>query len=143
MKNRTSQNKAILSIIKEEEPEKVIKRKKLQEMDYKLGVKRKPTKYPILSEIVEPTSAYIIGRLYMQLEEAKETNNFYEIRDACQHLWFAAKSLSSLSCSLNAVHFSIATGNLMRQVADMVENIMGFDPLIDDSIGQWNCFTRV
>jgi len=92
------------------------------------GVERKPTQYPILCERVEPVAAYIIGRLYKQLEEAQKTNNFYHVRDACQHLWFAAKSLSSLSCSLNAAHFSVATGNLMGQVADIVQDAMDIDP---------------
>ena len=104
-RNDRKQNKALLDIISD-----------------------KPTKYPILSERVEPTCAYIIGRLYAQLKEAKEMNNPFKIRDACQNLWFAARSMSSLSCSCNAPHFSLAASNLMGQVAAIVKDVMDIDP---------------
>ena len=91
----------------------------------------KPTEYPILSEVVEPVCAYIVGRLYAQLKEAKETKNCFKIRDACQHLWFAVNSMSSLSCSCNAPHFSLAISNLRGKIADIVQDEMGIDPFVE------------
>lgn len=86
------------------------------------------TAYPIRSEAIEPTAAHIIGRLFMQSQEAK-TRNDGSYEGALMNLWWAACALNSLAVACNgATHFSIAAGNEMGRVAQFVRAEIGIDP---------------
>lgn len=87
------------------------------------------TAYPIRSEAIEPTAAHIIGRLFAQSQEAKAVDEF-AYRDALANLWWAACALNSLGVACRgATHFSIASANEMRRVAQFVRAEIGIDPL--------------
>ncbi len=90
------------------------------------------TKYPVLSEIVEPAMAHIVGRLWKQVEEAEDKDK----EDACFYLWAAIKGMNRVAWACNmkrpgAVHFSIAMGNIQGYVADYIKNQLGFNPWHD------------
>jgi hypothetical protein len=92
------------------------------------------TKYPTISEAIEPAMAHIIGRLYKQVEEVKDNDLYLE--DACFNLWGAACSINRLAHFASAkrpgsVHFSIASGNVKSQVAEYIEKVLGFNPWFD------------
>jgi hypothetical protein len=98
------------------------------------------TKYPVQSDQVEPAMMHVVGRLYMQVEEAKEyvslTSSKKElVESACGTLWYAVKAIQSLAtaCSTKqgAVHFSISSSNLTRQMADYIQDECGINPLTD------------
>ena len=97
------------------------------------------TKYPVVSECVEPAVAHIIGRLFMQVEECVKSDDYLKedmTLDACRNLWLAINSINHLSIVCNmkspgAVHFSIAAGNEMRRVGDYIKTILGFHPWFD------------
>ncbi len=94
------------------------------------------TKYPMVSERIEPTMQYIIGNLFMQCEEADEI----DMEDACLNLWLGIQCIDRLStvvCSKKGekdqypVHFSIAAGNERSKVASYIEEKLGFNPWFD------------
>lgn len=97
------------------------------------------TKFPVVSEMVEPAVAHIIGRLYMQIEECQKSDDYLKdhmVYDACKNLWTAMNSINHLSIICNmktpgAVHFSIAAGNEMRRVGEYLKDIIGFHPWFD------------
>ena len=96
------------------------------------------TKFPVVSECIEPAMAHIIGRLYKQVEEATKTkeNKTAQIERACLNLWLAAQSMNHLSITCNmsdpgAVHFSIAAGNEIAKISKYIKTLLGFSPYFD------------
>lgn len=102
------------------------------------------TDFPIVSEVVEPTMAYIMGKLFKQVEEYKDDLDY--VIDGCFNLWIAANSIDRLStcCTMKdsgATHFSIAAGNNLGRVADYIKEKCGFNPLLDKEhpvVKRWN-----
>ena len=101
------------------------------------------TKYPIKSEIVEPTMSYILSRLWKQVEEEQRPEC---IEDVCLSLWLGMKAINRLSTVCNskrpgAVHFSISCGNEMGRIAEYIKEKCGFNPWFDDeneTVKRWN-----
>jgi len=109
----------------------------------------------IVSEAVEPTAAYLVGRWYAKCEKARkreaelkkkreagEILNWRESLEAdafyseCQNFWWGVRALNRVSIACKeAVHFSIACGNVMRDVANYIEKYLGIDPFKEK---EWN-----
>lgn len=113
------------------------------------------TKYPIMSEDIEPAMAHIIGRLYAQVKEAqtREPEEPWQeglradaVEDACLNLWLATKAINRLSttCSQKrpgAIHFSLVSGNIMSLIDTYIKEILGFSPWFDkehQTAKRWN-----
>lgn len=87
---------------------------------------------PIPSEALEPFAASLIGRMWARCEVAK-TLGPHEYEDALEGLWWAAKGLDKIATAVgSAVHFSLACGNHLRQIADLIEQETGRNPILDD-----------
>ena len=82
----------------------------------------------IVSEMLEPTAAYVIGRMGMRCENASDP---WELESACIRLWWAVRALDELAIAVEtATHFSIAAGNELRRVAEYIECKIGVNPLL-------------
>ena len=88
-----------------------------------------PDKIRIHSEMIEPTMAYIIGRLFAQCEHVKDDPN--EFFSKCQNFWYAMRKINNLAGTLDTPHFSIAAGNELQRVADYIKENLGIDPILD------------
>jgi hypothetical protein len=109
----------------------------------------------IVSEAVEPTAAYLVGRWYAKCEKARkrteeltakeesgENLTWDEFSEAerflkeCRNFWWGVRALNRVSIACEeAVHFALACGNVMGDVARYIEEHLGIDPLTDK---EWN-----
>lgn len=84
----------------------------------------------IHSEVVEPTMAYIIGRLFIQCEQVRETDH-NEFFNRCQNFWYGVSKINDLATACNASHFSMTARNELQRVADYIKKYLDIDPILD------------
>jgi hypothetical protein len=109
----------------------------------------------IVSEAIEPTAGYLIGRWWAKCEKARkrrdelnakrEAGNHLTWEEAleverfwkeCRNFWWGVRALNRVSIACEeAIHFSLAMGSVMRDTADYIERYLGVDPMNDK---EWN-----
>lgn len=109
----------------------------------------------IVSEAVEPTAAYLVGRWYAKCEKARKRSEELKAKEdggeyltphefleserfwrECRNFWWGVRALNRVSIACEeAVHFALACGNVMRDVARYIEEHLGINPLTDK---EWN-----
>lgn len=109
----------------------------------------------IVSEAIEPTAAYLVGRWFAKCEKARkrrdelqkkresgqhltwqeslEADSFYS---ECRNFWWGIKALNRVSIACQeAIHFSLACGNVMMDVSKYIEEHLGIDPMREWEFG--------
>jgi hypothetical protein len=88
--------------------------------------------YPIISETLEPTAAFLIGRMFARFQEAKKTGDRHHIESALMRMWWVVKGLNEIAIGVStATHFTIAASNDMRRVAVLIDEELDVDPFND------------
>ena len=84
-----------------------------------------------VSEAIEPAMAHIVGRLWKRCEEAKKSERPFELEDELHNLWYAMEAMLSLSVATKgATHFSVALGNHYQEIANYIESVIGYNPIL-------------
>lgn len=91
------------------------------------------------SEDIEPFRQHIIGRLFAKCAAAKETEDPWEMRRACQNLWFGVKGLRKIgiACSNGAgpteqmAFYNNALSSDYSYIVKYILEETGIDPLKD------------
>lgn len=99
-------------------------------------MQKEDTEHLIISEVVEPFAAYLIGKWFDQCMKAKEKaeknkDDFFiqaEFRSVCETLWFGVKCLNKLAIPCQASHFTIVMNNKYTRVAVLIKSWIGIDP---------------
>lgn len=92
-----------------------------------------PEDLKINSEVLEPTFAYIIGRMWARCEHFRKQHSascVYFV-DACDSWWYTMNAMSQLTTGVStAIHASLFISNHMQIVNKYIEEHLGFSPIL-------------
>jgi len=94
------------------------------------------------SEKIEPAFCHIIGMHYKRAQDAKDANDEIELEAACLSWWLSMQAINWITICIrndgvDYIHASIAASNEMRNAANMIEHLMGYNPVREGERPGW------